>query len=131
MILAADGSVEHTIGNPSAPVFPRSSNKPMQAAAVVRSHSGETFHIELVLKMLAEHGLTPDDLHTPADLPLDAVEAETYLAAGRVREPVTMNCSGKHAAMLAERFGTSGGRWITPPCSGESAITRKRLPCTT
>lgn len=51
--------------------------------------------------MLAEHGLKPDDLQTPPDLPLDPVQAETYLAAGGVREPLTMNCSGKHAAMLA------------------------------
>ncbi|AYG81494.1 hypothetical protein DWB77_03642 [Streptomyces hundungensis] len=116
VVLAADGSVEFSLGDPAAPVFPRSSNKPMQAAAVLRagldlsgerlaiaaaSHSGEGFHLDLVRKMLAEHGLTPDDLQTPPDLPLDAVEAETYLAAGHVRERLTMNCSGKHAAMLA------------------------------
>ncbi|MDK0521095.1 asparaginase [Streptomyces sp. ML-6] len=116
VVLAADGSVERTLGDPTAPVFPRSSNKPMQAAAVLRagldlsgerlalaaaSHSGEDFHIELVRTMLAEHGLTPDDLQTPPDLPLDPAQAETYLAAGRAREPITMNCSGKHAAMLA------------------------------
>ncbi|MEV7403664.1 asparaginase [Streptomyces sp. NPDC091267] len=116
VVLAADGSVELTLGDPGAPVFPRSSNKPMQAAAVLRagldlsgerlalaaaSHSGEGFHLDLVRKMLAEHGLSPEDLQTPPDLPLDAVEAETYLAAGHVRERITMNCSGKHAAMLA------------------------------
>ncbi|MFD9563267.1 asparaginase [Streptomyces sp. NPDC059994] len=116
VVLAADGSVEFALGDPAAPVFPRSSNKPMQAAAVLRagldlsgerlalaaaSHSGEGFHLDLVRKMLAEHGLTPDDLQTPPDLPLDAAEAETYLAAGHVRDRVTMNCSGKHAAMLA------------------------------
>ncbi|MFF6935207.1 MULTISPECIES: asparaginase [unclassified Streptomyces] len=116
VLLAADGSVEFTLGDPAAPVFPRSSNKPMQAAAILRagldlsgerlalaaaSHSGEGFHLELVRTMLAEHGLKPDDLRTPPDLPLDPVEAEAYLAAGGVREPLTMNCSGKHAAMLA------------------------------
>ncbi|MFJ5194125.1 asparaginase [Streptomyces sp. NPDC088394] len=116
VVLAADGSVERSLGDPAAPVFPRSSNKPMQAAAVLRagldlsgerlalaaaSHSGEGFHLELVRTMLAEHGLTPADLQTPPDLPLDPVEAETYLAAGHVRERITMNCSGKHAAMLA------------------------------
>ncbi|MFJ9057148.1 asparaginase [Streptomyces sp. NPDC102409] len=116
VVLAADGSVELALGDPAAPVFPRSSNKPMQAAAILRagldlsgerlalaaaSHSGEGFHLELVRTMLAEHGLTPDDLRTPPDLPLDPVEAEAYLAAGGVREPLTMNCSGKHAAMLA------------------------------
>ncbi|MEV4680883.1 asparaginase [Streptomyces kurssanovii] len=116
VVLAADGSVELALGDPSLPVFPRSSNKPMQAAAVLRagldidgerlalaaaSHSGEAFHLELVRKMLAGHGLTADELRTPADLPLDPVEAEAYLASGQVRDKVTMNCSGKHAAMLA------------------------------
>lgn len=37
VVLAADGSVEHALGDPAAPVFPRSSNKPMQAAAVLRA----------------------------------------------------------------------------------------------
>ncbi|MGB8943875.1 MAG: asparaginase [Streptomyces sp.] len=116
VLLAADGSVELAMGDVTAPVFPRSANKPMQAAAVLRaglelsgerlalaaaSHSGEGFHRDLVQKMLAEHGLTAADLQCPPDLPLDAVEAETYLAAGAVRDRVTMNCSGKHAAMLA------------------------------
>lgn len=116
VLLAADGSVELAMGDVTAPVFPRSANKPMQAAAVLRagldlagerlalaaaSHSGEVFHRDLVQKMLAEYGLTAADLQCPPDLPLDAVEAETYLAAGAVRDRVTMNCSGKHAAMLA------------------------------
>ncbi|HET6858230.1 MAG TPA: asparaginase [Streptomyces sp.] len=116
VVLAADGSVDTAVGDPSAPVFPRSSNKPMQAAAVLRagldlsgerlalaaaSHSGERFHLDLVRKMLAEAGLAESDLQTPPDLPLDPVEAEAYLAAGGVRERITMNCSGKHAAMLA------------------------------
>ncbi|MFE9807281.1 asparaginase [Streptomyces sp. NPDC005548] len=116
VLLAADGSVELALGDVTAPVFPRSSNKPMQAAGVLRagldlsgerlalaaaSHSGEIFHRDLVRKMLIENGLTGDQLQCPPDLPLDAVEAETYLAAGAVRDRVTMNCSGKHTAMLA------------------------------
>ncbi|MFJ9620901.1 asparaginase [Streptomyces sp. NPDC101181] len=116
VLLAADGQVERVLGDPAAPVFPRSSNKPMQAAAILRagldlsgerlalaaaSHSGEPFHLDLVRRMLTEHGLSEADLQTPPDLPLDPVEAEAYLAAGKVRERITMNCSGKHAAMLA------------------------------
>ncbi|MFF9900733.1 asparaginase [Streptomyces longispororuber] len=116
VLLGADGEVELALGDVTAPVFPRSTNKPMQAAAVLRaglelsgerlalaaaSHSGETFHRDLVQKMLAEHGLTAAELQCPPDLPLDPVEAETYLAAGAVRDRVTMNCSGKHTAMLA------------------------------
>ncbi|MFJ2021482.1 asparaginase [Streptomyces nodosus] len=116
VLLAADGSVEFALGDATAPVFPRSSNKPMQAAGVLRaglelagerlalaaaSHSGEAFHLDLVRSMLTEHGLTAGQLQCPPDLPLDPVEAETYLASGAVREPVAMNCSGKHTAMLA------------------------------
>ncbi|WP_078970756.1 asparaginase [Streptomyces chattanoogensis] len=116
VVLAADGSVEWSLGDAAAPVFPRSANKPMQAAAVLRagldlagerlalsaaSHSGEPFHLDLVRTMLTEHGLTAGQLQTPPDLPLDPAEAEAYLAAGNVREPLTMNCSGKHTAMLA------------------------------
>lgn len=116
VLLAADGSVELALGDPAAPVYPRSANKPMQAAAMLRaglelsgerlalaaaSHSGEGFHLELVRTMLTEFGLRESDLQTPPDLPLDPVEAESYLAAGQVRDRVTMNCSGKHAAMIA------------------------------
>lgn len=116
VLLGADGGVEQALGDVTAPVFPRSTNKPMQAAALLRagldlsgerlalaaaSHSGETFHRDLVQKMLAEHGLTAAELQCPPDLPLDPAEAEAYLAAGAVRDRVTMNCSGKHASMLA------------------------------
>ncbi|GAA0450267.1 asparaginase [Streptomyces sp. NPDC046215] len=116
VVLAADGSVELALGDVDSPVYPRSANKPMQAAAVLRaglelsgerlalaaaSHSGETFHLDLVRKMLAEFGVAEGDLQTPPDLPYDPQEAEHYLAAGHVRDRVTMNCSGKHAAMIA------------------------------
>jgi L-asparaginase II len=116
VVLAADGTVERALGDVTTPIFPRSSNKPVQAAAVLRagldlagerlaiaaaSHSGERFHLELVEKMLAEHGLTEADLQCPADLPLDREEAEAHLASGAPRSRVAMNCSGKHTAMLA------------------------------
>ncbi|GAA3497268.1 asparaginase [Streptomyces prasinosporus] len=116
VLLDADGDVELALGDVAAPVFPRSSNKPMQAAGVLRagleladerlalaaaSHSGEGFHRDLVRKMLAEYGLGEERLGCPPDLPLDAEERETYLAAGGARDRVTMNCSGKHTAMLA------------------------------
>ncbi|GAB2753002.1 asparaginase [Streptomyces bullii] len=116
VVLDADGAVELALGDVTAPVFPRSSNKPMQAAGVLRagldlsgerlalaaaSHSGESFHRDLVQKMLDEHGLSAERLQCPPDLPLDAEERETYLVSGAARDRVTMNCSGKHTAMLA------------------------------
>ena len=116
VVLAADGSVQHAWGDVTTPIFPRSCNKPMQAAAVLRaglelagerlalaaaSHSGESFHLELVEKMLGEHGLHADQLRCPVDLPLDRREADHFLAAGGQPTRVAMNCSGKHTAMLA------------------------------
>ncbi|MET9255837.1 asparaginase [Streptomyces sp. NPDC048182] len=116
VVLGADGAVELALGDVTAPVFPRSSNKPMQAAGVLRagldlagerlalaaaSHSGEPFHRDLVGKMLDEYGLDPALLQCPPDLPLDPVERDSYLASGAVADRVTMNCSGKHTAMLA------------------------------
>jgi L-asparaginase II len=97
-------------------MFPRSSNKPFQAAAMLRcglelegellalaaaSHSGEDFHVTGVRKILASAGLTEDDLHCPPDLPLDAQAQLAMLRAGAPADRVHMNCSGKHAAMLA------------------------------
>jgi L-asparaginase II len=116
VMLAADGSVRFSLGEVKAPVFPRSSNKPMQADAMLRagldlegellalaaaSHSGETFHLAGVRRILAGAGLTESALRTPPDLPLDHEAAEAWLRAGGDRQPLLMNCSGKHAAMLA------------------------------
>ncbi|SEM39729.1 asparaginase [Streptacidiphilus jiangxiensis] len=116
VILAADGSVDFALGVPELPVFPRSSNKPMQATAVLRtgldldgvflalaaaSHSAETFHLEAVRKILASAGLDESDLQTPPSLSLDEDEAEAWIRAGGRRERILMDCSGKHAAMLA------------------------------
>jgi L-asparaginase II len=108
--LAADGTPVLRRGSPGEPMFPRSSNKPMQAAAMVRlglglegellalaaaSHSGEDFHVEGVRKILAGAGLTPDDLRCPPHVPLDPE------IGVREKSRLRMNCSGKHAAMLA------------------------------
>ncbi|NPC41201.1 asparaginase [Nocardioides sp. zg-1230] len=114
--LAADGSVDWSVGEVTAPVLPRSSNKPVQALAMVElgldlpddllalacaSHSGEAFHVEGVRRTLASAGLEESALRTPADYPLDDDAREAVVRAGGARTPILMNCSGKHAAMLA------------------------------
>ncbi len=116
VLLDADGAVDVALGEVAAPVFPRSANKPMQAEALLRagldldgellalaaaSHSGETFHLDGVRKILAAADLDEGALQTPPDLPLDPTEAEHWLHGGGTRDPLLMNCSGKHAAMLA------------------------------
>lgn len=116
VLLGADGRVEFALGDITSPVFPRSSNKPMQADAMLRaglalegpllalaaaSHSGEAFHLAGVRQILVGCGVPESALRTPADLPLDREAADAWLRAGGGPEPVLMNCSGKHAAMLA------------------------------
>ena len=116
VVLAADGSVMASAGEVEAPVLPRSSNKPVQALGMLEaglglegellalacaSHSGEPFHVEGVRRILAGAGLGEDALQTPPDYPLDDEAREAVIRAGGSRERITMNCSGKHAAMLA------------------------------
>ena len=113
--LAADGTVDWSVGAVDAPVLPRSCNKPVQAFGMVRrgldlpdellalacaSHSGEPFHVEGVRRMLALAGLDEASLQTPPDYPLDDAAREVVIRAGGGRTPLQMNCSGKHAAML-------------------------------
>ena len=114
--LAPDGSELWRLGDPDRPVFPRSSNKPIQAVGMLRagleldgellalacaSHSGEAFHIDGVRRILANVGLDESALQTPADYPVDDLEKLAFVRAGHPPSPVAMNCSGKHAAMLA------------------------------
>jgi L-asparaginase II len=54
-----------------------------------------------VREILASAGLTEDALRCPPDLPLDEETRHRLLRAGGGRDRVHMNCSGKHAAMLA------------------------------
>ncbi|MGC1568117.1 MAG: asparaginase, partial [Trebonia sp.] len=83
--LAADGTFAFTTGSANTPVFPRSANKPLQAAAMLRaglpldgellalaaaSHSGEDFHVDGVRKILSGAGLGEDSLRCPAAFPL-------------------------------------------------------------
>jgi L-asparaginase II len=114
--LAADGSVEWSVGDVSSAILPRSCNKPIQALAMVRlgldlppdllalacaSHSGEEMHLAGARRILEGAGLGEADLQTPPDFPLDDVAKEAVLAAGGTRTSIAMNCSGKHSAMLA------------------------------
>ena len=52
-------------------------------------------------RILASAGLGVEALRTPPDFPLDPVVRDAWVQAGRRPESLGMNCSGKHAAMLA------------------------------
>jgi len=70
-------------------------------ALACASHSGEPFHLDGVREILASVGLDESALQTPADWPLDGEARDQSLLSGASRSAVAMNCSGKHAAMLA------------------------------
>jgi L-asparaginase II len=114
--LAADGSVDWSVGDVTSPFLPRSCNKPLQTVGMVEagldlppdllalacaSHSGEPMHLEGALRILGGAGLDASALQTPPDVPLDDDERDAWIRQGRGKEPIAMNCSGKHAAMLA------------------------------
>jgi len=115
VVLTPDGPILD-VGDTTSPIFPRSSNKPLQALAMVRSgltldgellaltcssHSGEAFHRDGVRQVLAGVGLDETVLQNTPALPLDEVEKQAWLAAGRGPSSLVQNCSGKHAGMLA------------------------------
>lgn len=117
MVLAPDGTVRVALGTVDEPVFTRSSNKPAQLLGMMRaglvlddpadvaigcaSHSGEPVHVARVLDLLARHGLTEDDLLCPPAHPMDDTARDDTAAAGVPTRRAAMNCSGKHATMLA------------------------------
>lgn len=103
------------LGDAEVPTFPRSSLKPIQAVAMLRtgldvtgvelaisaaSHLGEPYHLAAVRSILAGAGLTEADLQNTPDLPIDPASRTAWIREGRGPEPVAQNCSGKHAAML-------------------------------
>ncbi|MBN9150043.1 MAG: asparaginase [Micrococcales bacterium] len=112
--VSPDGDVIESLGDVEAIVYPRSSLKPMQALAVMRSgvaldgaqlvlasasHSGTPAHLEVVSQLLERAGLTEDALQCPLDWPGDAQSAAAARTSGE-KHRVMMNCSGKHAAFL-------------------------------
>jgi L-asparaginase II len=137
--LAADGRQVISVGHTDVPFLPRSANKPLQAVAMLRcglgleaellalaaaSHSGEDFHVDGVRKILSGAGLSEDDLRCPASWPLDTGTAHRLIARGEDMSRIRMNCSGKHAAMLATcaANGWPTGSYLAPDHPLQQAI---------
>ena len=109
------GSLASSVGADFAPMYPRSANKPLQAVGMLRagldldsellalvcaSHSGESFHLEGVGRILGLSGLDESALQMPADWPLDQDAREHAIRSGMEKSSLAMNCSGKHAGMI-------------------------------
>ena len=115
VVLGPSGKLLAAAGDPDAPMLPRSANKPLQLVGMLKaglalkppdlavcasSHSGEPVHVHRVLDLLVDAGVPPAALACPPAMPLDETAAAAVLRAGGGPERATMNCSGKHTAML-------------------------------
>ena len=113
LALNADGSTALELGDSSTLIFPRSCVKAIQGAAMVRaglkleprllalgcsSHSGSEAHLTAVREILAMAKLAESALQCMLDKPLGDSERREWGDKPATR--ISMNCSGKHAAML-------------------------------
>jgi L-asparaginase II len=115
-----DGAVVRSRGDIGAPVFYRSSAKPIQAIAVVESgapdrygwtdaelavvvgsHSGSPAHAGAAKSILDKCGESPDLLRCGGHRPLGREVHDEYVRRGYVPGRLEDNCSGKHAGMIA------------------------------
>ncbi|MGA0995663.1 MAG: asparaginase [Ilumatobacteraceae bacterium] len=116
VVVADPSGCRALVGDIDTVIYPRSSLKPLQTTAMLdaglrldsrglalacASHDGSPVHLAVVREVLAGAGRSEADLATTPDLPYDRGEAERVLAAGGGRTSLQMNCSGKHAAMIA------------------------------
>ncbi len=116
LALNADGTVALSLGVPDEEILPRSTYKPLQAvglleaglrlkteqlAVAIGSHVGASPHQEMVRSILDDFGLNERLLGCPPDYPEDAKTRNLMIRDGVSKKPICMNCSGKHAAMLA------------------------------
>ena len=112
--LNADGSIFKSLGDIETKIFPRSTVKCAQASAMVRSgldleprllalaqssHSGADIHMDGAREILASVGLSESALQCALDRPLGDAERRAW--GEKPPTQIAMNCSGKHAAMLA------------------------------
>jgi L-asparaginase II len=113
--LGPDGTVVLAVGETDTAMYPRSANKPAQAAAMLRcglpldgellalaaaSHSGEDFHIMGARRILAAADLDEGLLQNVPGWPLDEIAMLAYARRGLEKSSIAADCSGKHAAML-------------------------------
>ena len=111
--LNSDGSINLALGNIEHLIFPRSTVKSIQGAAMVRSglkleprllalgcssHSGSEEHLSAVREILSMAKLDEIALQCMLDKPLGDAERRAWGDKPATR--ISMNCSGKHAAML-------------------------------
>jgi L-asparaginase II len=136
-VVAPDGRLIASAGDPDRFAFLRSSAKPFQLAPFVASgrfdaydfgnptealaimaasHSGEDRHVRTVQALLRQGGLSRDVLQCGVHPPYDTETAQRLLRDGEPLTPLRHNCSGKHAGMAlhAKAAGWDVDRYWAP-----------------
>lgn len=137
-VVDADGQLFAYANEPERWTYWRSAAKPLQALPFVESgamdafsfgtevlalacasHSSEAKHMEIAEQVLSGCGASPADLACGAHPPILGDGVSPQVIASHVWAPISSNCSGKHAAMiaLAKHLGapTSGYEKLAHP----------------
>ena len=120
MVAEASGAVVRCWGDSDRVVLLRSAAKPFQAVPLIEdgaadrfglaekeialccgSHNSEDVHVATARSILAKAGVAESRLACGPHRPLLSRRAREMAEAGVRPSPVTSNCSGKHAGMLA------------------------------
>jgi len=119
VVVDDSGEIIYSTGDPYYLTCIRSSLKPFQAAAVIKSgatnqfrfenkelalmcasHQGENFHIETARSMLEKLDFNEDDYECGSHHPFNK-DIKADMIFKKKTSPIFNNCSGKHAGMLA------------------------------
>jgi L-asparaginase II len=114
-----NGALKLAIGDVTAPVYPRSALKPVQAVPLIESgaadrfglsdveialacasHSGEAIHTGPVAQWLARIGCSVADLACGPQRPSNEATAIAMIKSGEQWTPLHNNCSGKHTGFM-------------------------------
>ncbi|WP_349360015.1 asparaginase [Stappia sp.] len=134
-VVDAAGAPLATVGDVTAPVFPRSAVKALQAlpllesgaaealdlsdaelALACASHNGEAIHVNAARVMLMKAGLDEDALECGSQWPRRMQDVARLHRADAHPGPLHNNCSGKHAGFLglARTLGVPTRGYVEP-----------------
>lgn len=119
-VVASDGRLLYSVGDPWLITHMRSAAKPMQiipllesggverfgfteqeVAVMIASHNGEAIHVATVQSILDKIGKSEADLACGAHYPTSKQSARALRERGEPPSQLHNNCSGKHSGMLA------------------------------
>ena len=148
--VVSESGVQHSVGDPNAPTFFRSSSKPMQSlpflardpdnkygftaeetAILSGSHHGEPPHIAALESILVKAELSEPSFVMKPAYPSNEACARALIAQGLPPRKIYHTCFGKHVAMqlLSRELGLPvGDYWrMDSPVHGEILRTIKLL----